>query len=279
MSVPKCSQMPMMYEFNNLPGEIKMNRRIQISAIMCVSVIVIASLGSPFVSEAYAETCVGAGPQICVDFLDAGDPFINDDFIVDFTDPANPDVSLIKGSLYWQVRSRVGPPPNDTPGNIGDITLNPGLPFGDFAVKIAGPTGPGAVDVGSINLVPAGDHYSSLASGSLVSGSVNSAIYGIRVERDSLNNGGVLDITVQGDLSGAVKAWTVPAGATFKVGGTLASCLITIGALGEGGDVGGTIDIERWEGGSGFYVWGRWRRLGSSGLATLSQPYHPERDS
>lgn len=92
-----------------------MKMRIQISAILCASAIVATLLGSSFASEAYAETCVGPGPQICVDFVGAGDPVFPDHFDVDFTDPDNPDVVLKLGSLVWQVRSRVGPPPNDIP--------------------------------------------------------------------------------------------------------------------------------------------------------------------
>lgn len=225
--------------------------------------IVLVSLCAAVLGGAGAEESLGADvcksngdntKRVCVRWSDPGDPILNVDFTVDYDCPGCEDAPaavLLEGSLTWELWSEVIA--TGTPANIGTVTTTDA---DNYTVKLANGLTPGTADVGSINLVPAGDHYSSLASGSLISGSVNAVNYGIRVERDSLNNGGVLDITIQGDLSGTVKAWTVPVGATFKVGGTLSSCLITIGALGVGGDVGGTIDIERWEGGSGFYVWG-----------------------
>lgn len=206
-----------------------MNRRIQISAIMCASAIVITSLGSPFASEAYAETCVGPGPQICVDFLDAGDPLFPNHFDVDFTDPDNPDVVLKLGSLSWQVRSRVGPPPNDTPANIGDITLNPAVNTDDFGVKLANGTGAGAVDVGSIVLDDVGfTGSSSIAAGSKISGDLG----GLTL----VGNGGVLDgLIVLGNLTGPLTVPTVKGESNRISLNVIGDADITIGKIEYGG--------------------------------------------
>ena len=67
-----------------------------------------------------ADTCIsnpGAGPDICVDWDEPGEPVSPEDFTVDFTVEAFPDVEFKSESETWRVWSV----DTDNPGNIGDI--------------------------------------------------------------------------------------------------------------------------------------------------------------
>ena len=181
----------------------------QIKAGRFVSTVV-ALLGGAFIAyEGHAtENCQGPGPQICVDFTDGGNPQFPADFLVNFSDPQNPALTLIKGSLFWQVRSRVSASDN-TPANIGSIKLNPSVDTDNFGVKIANGASAGAANVGSIlldrSVDPAWTGHASLAMGSHITGNLTGDVV---VVQDASGNGGEVEFVVDGNVSGPLRIQT-----------------------------------------------------------------------
>ena len=93
----------------------------------------------------------GLSPYICVD--KDGVPAVHGfHFVRDFSDPANPDITLFTGNLGWKVWSQVSVS-DTTPANIGDILIDASVAGDDFEVAILDDLdGPGAANVGSIIL-------------------------------------------------------------------------------------------------------------------------------
>jgi hypothetical protein len=179
-------------------------------AIFCAFMVVL--LGSPWTSTSLADEVwvynTGSGPDICVEWDPEEDnPVHTIDFLVTFADPPNPDVTLYTGSLWWRVESGNGPTREEQPAtifNIGAITSPGGE---DYAVKIADGEGEtGATDVESIVLTPSGDHHSSIASGSKISGDLTG---NLTVQKDSSNNGGIINLEIGGSLTGDIEAYTI----------------------------------------------------------------------
>ena len=193
-----------------------MNKKVGTTPLILVVGFVVPLLSNPLTPRIYAETCIpnAQGPEICVDFLDAGDPDSPDDFLVVLTDPANPDVKLFKGSLFWQVRSRVSES-NDVPADIGGIKLNPSVSTADFRVKIANGSEPGAVNVKSIDLTGLGwTGGSSIAPGSRISGSLGSTF---TLQENGAGEGGSANgFTIDGDVSWDI---TLPHAAGLTING------------------------------------------------------------
>ncbi|MFH1111175.1 MAG: hypothetical protein V1790_18555 [Planctomycetota bacterium] len=155
--------------------------------------------------KAGPEACgTGGGPTICVriDNL-AVAPTAGVDYVFDFNaDPTGPTVRLLvgqepSGALYaWRVWSKDA---QGAPANIGSIT-SPGEY--NYSVKIANPDeGPGAANLNSASLTPAGDHCSSIASGSRMSGNLAG---NLTLQKTSGWSGGTLSLTIDGDAEGDI---------------------------------------------------------------------------
>lgn len=162
------------------------------------------------------ETCPAnsSGPNICVAF-DGDTPEINQDFTVDYaTDPANPSVTLRAGNLTWNVRSDDG----GSPGNIGDIILDPSSDADNFNVTIASGASAGAVNVGSLALNPGGTWtgYSSIGSASKISGDLTGDM---ELVDNWVGGGSANGFTIEGNATGAI---TLPHGEGFTIAGAFA---------------------------------------------------------
>jgi hypothetical protein len=203
-------------------------------------------LGSPWASTSLADEVwvynTGTGPDICVEWdPEQDDPVHNEDFFVSFADTANPDVALDTGSLDWRVESGNGPLrdlPQATIFNIGAITAPNGQ---DYAVKIADGEGlTGAMDVESIVLTPSGDHHSSVASGSKISGDLTG---NLTVKKDTSNNGGDVYFEIGGLMTGDIEAYTIT---NLQIGESLTGDVdaTTITYLAIGDDMIGDIDVS-----------------------------------
>ncbi len=179
---------------------------------------------------------VSGSPVICVDWDEATGPVHPDDFEVDFTDPASPDIELKTGSLTWQVSSFSGL----TPADIGTITTTGSE---NYVVTIKGSgTNPGANNIATLNFSPAGNHYSSIGSGTKIAGDLTSDL---TVVQDSNGDGGEVSIEIEGDASGNM---TIPVVNSLKVGGNVSSTIDIVAVGPDGivdidGDVTATADI------------------------------------
>ena len=128
-----------------------MNRKsIFLRSCIYAAMAVIALFGGSDVLADNPE-CAGSSPYVCV-FKNGDDPEVDVDFEIDFTDPANPVITLLTGNLGWKVWSQVSVS-DTTPANIGDILIDATLPADVFEMSLMNATGgPGAANVGSILL-------------------------------------------------------------------------------------------------------------------------------
>ncbi len=218
-----------------------MKEQIHMRIVWCIAPLVVAILGNQL-SWAGGETCVtGSQVKVCLQWSQAPDPIEDVDFSVSFADPTCPGLQLKKGDLAWIVSSElVG---TGAPANISSITT----PVADnFVVKIAKVTGAGAANVGSIALQPTGNHYSSVAAGSIIAGDLTG---NLTVLRDSGGTGGEASIaingsvqssstitvpvlkalTIAGDVDGDVNVTTALADGTLSAAGSVgSSCVIDV---------------------------------------------------
>ena len=165
------------------------------------------------------QTCVNNGIPIthrtCVSWSQGSAPVEDIHFRVNYGPPASenaPDVEFIFGdagpAAGWRVWALEACPVNAPcpPLALGAVTVNP-LTADDFDVTIAQPNGqPGATNVASISLVPAGDNFSSLTSASRISGDLNGAL---KVQKDLAGNGGDVQLRVETDVNGPITAATI----------------------------------------------------------------------
>ena len=84
----------------------ELNRKSSLLTIwMYAATALIALFGGSELLAANLECARSSpGPQICV-FKNGTDPdpIPDEDFVIDFTDPLNPDITLMTGSDEWQV--------------------------------------------------------------------------------------------------------------------------------------------------------------------------------
>ncbi len=180
----------------------------QVMKMKCVctaTVAVVVAIWSGSVSHA-DEVCVpnNLGPDICVN-KDGADPVLDVNFTVDYeTDPANPSVTLLTGSLSWNVRSD----DNGNPGNIGNLTIDPSQPADNFGVKIANGENPGAADVESIVLKDADPGWTGYSS--LTGGQITGTLTGdLTVVQDASSTGGRLTFSIGQHAKGTITAGIV----------------------------------------------------------------------
>ena len=115
-------------------------------------VVGIPVLGAAVPCLAGGTDCqTGSTVKVCVVWGQPFDPVHGVDYEVDFTDPSNPDISLLKGDDAWELYAEVVGFPA-VPANIGAITIDPAQDADNFGVKIAKGLEPGAVNVGSMVL-------------------------------------------------------------------------------------------------------------------------------
>jgi hypothetical protein len=161
-------------------------------------IILVASMAglSPSVANGSVPTCVeGTQIKICVEWSQLGSPELNVDFRVLFTDPANPSVELRTGDVGnenhpgWIVYAEKVS--DGSPANIGALTIDPSTSSENFRVRIAKGTGPGAANVGTINLNAASwSGHSSLADGSRIAGDLTGNLTVVRSGASGGEGGG-----------------------------------------------------------------------------------------
>ncbi len=189
----------------------------------CCSVVLLSGV------SAYAggKTCVQDGSsvtEVCLEWSDALNPQPVVDFQVGFTDPLNPEITLITGDLGWIVYSEVVS--TSVPANIGALRLNPAVSTDNFEVTIEKDGGAGAANVGSADLTAVGWTGESSISAGIIDGDFTGDL---RLQRGS--TGGVLSdslsdaFIIRGDLTGTIE---VP---------------VIHGALFIEGDVSGTLEV------------------------------------
>lgn len=158
-------------------------------------------------SSLCADVCVenpAGGPTVCVGWQAPLEPVPALNFNIDYqANPAAPDVELITGA-QWRVYARDASDPSQ-PGDMGAITATQPQ---DYVVSFARPDGsPGAKNVESVYLWPAGSHYSRILDGSHISGDL---VGDLRVK--PLNNvfyGSIEGLTVNGNVDGNISARSI----------------------------------------------------------------------
>ena len=231
-----------------------MQRREMLTFV--VSYAVLGTLVWTTGARAGPEVCAsGGGPTICVRFDNLPDsPIEHIDFRFDVsTDPENPSIELLRGmslqgTLYqWRVWSHAG----EGPGNIGSISAYQAY---DYEVRLLNPAnGAGAANVSDIDLLPAGNHYSSL-TGSGDSSRIAGDLSGIlRTVADSAGFGGGADIFIGGNVSGEIEVQRIDGGSWINIQGDVSGAVnieeIDHGEFVCGEDVSGNIRI-----GSAFWA-------------------------
>ncbi len=193
-----------------------MNNRFFSNALLCIATLA-ETVGLSARTASADLVCVPnpGDPTncICVDWTLQDDPEPLFDFVVDFTDPANPNIELRTGDTTWTVFSEG----EAGTGNIGSLTIDPTVSTADFDVIIQSSTNPGAVNVGGIILsAPSWSGHSSLVGGRILGDLTNSLV----VVEDSSNEGGAVAFEIDGDLSGDA---TIPKVLSMTVGGDVSA--------------------------------------------------------
>ena len=169
-------------------------------SVLCVFAVV--ALGAP---------TVFGNPTITVTWECDGTPVDPDDYHIDSSTPAYPDVELEAECDSWKIKSEDG----ENPGDIGDITAtgasNYGLEITD------GSSGPGARDVKGIDLDPNDAAKYSKITGGSISGKLSGDMF---LQRASGGSGGTLSFTIGGDVDGDM---TIPIVSSLTINGDLKS--------------------------------------------------------
>lgn len=171
----------------------------------CIIAALTAGFSTICVIEAPAQTCVtnpGSGPDICVNWDEQGSPDPFDDFQVNFSDEAFPNIELKRGSLTWRIWSV----DTSNPNNIGDIGVISSPHAQNFAVRISAHSTtevPGARTIKAINLSPTSAPNHSSVSYAWITGDLED---GLIVQRSSGDAGGHVNLFVEGDASGDIYA-------------------------------------------------------------------------
>jgi len=208
-------------------------------------------------------------PQIFVEWGLPGTPQQPNDYEVDYSDSNFPDIELKTGDTTWNVWSRDSV--TGAVSDIGDITAFGEADYGLILADLDGD--PGARDVLSIVLTPAGAHDSGIAAYYLP---IPSRITGDLVGELTLSDAGSIDgayceLTVGGDVSGT---WYSP-GPTYVIieGNVTSTADLTFGYLPESslevyGNVAGPIEVT--EGMEAAYADDAWIWIGGDLSANLT---------
>ena len=207
-----------------------------------------ALLGIVFLGVAH-QACLAAGKtcvqdpsaitEICMEWDLPTNPLEDTHFLLDFTDPANPDIKLITGNLGWAITSV-----NLLTGGrgiVGAVSLDPAQPTDNFAVAFTSGPGGGVLNAGSIDLTAA-----SWTGESNVTGTLGGDLVGdLTVVEAPGGSGGSLSLVIAGRSFGAIVA---PSVSNLFLTEFLGS--INIGRLEVGGELtiinaaSGPIDID-----------------------------------
>jgi hypothetical protein len=185
------------------------------SALYLVSALgMVALTAMPLAAQpgepAHATSSAGITINARFDNL-AVTPEIGNDVVFDvLADPSAPTVRLVRGAntqgtMYewrvWCVDAQ------ENPADIG-IIESPGS-YNYSVTILHADGGPGAADVGTIDLTPAGDHRSSIVAGE-ITGSLSA---GLALVQDSNDGGGEVSLIIGQDVTGDI---TVPLRATCE---------------------------------------------------------------
>jgi hypothetical protein len=144
----------------------------------------------------------GSGPLVCVNWSGPGFPVADTNYVLTATDPNNPDVKLLTGNDGWAVWSQVSRT-DDTPANLGHITIDPTSPTENFSVTLAHGPLHGAANVTSISLVDAGWTGQSNIPNLGITGQLTGDL---TLEADGSGSGGVLSGVYIPVMSGDITA-------------------------------------------------------------------------
>ena len=201
----------------------------------------------------------GNSPSVCVDWNGIDDPELNFDFRFDFTDPANPGVTLLTGDPGWMVWSQLGGV-YIIPGNLGAIKIDPTLPTDNFGVELASPVGqPGAANVGSIVLSAANWTGNSSISGGEIAGNLTGDL---TVVQDGAGAGGEAAFTISGNATGNITIPTIATGARLDILGD-ASGTVQVGEVVGPGITGGVLHVSSVSGTVEAALMKGWLQVGS----------------
>lgn len=213
----------------------------RITQISVTSAIVAAILGfSASPAMAVTSTCVDNGTvEVCAEWSQGLEPQEGVDFKVEFHAGAGADVALLVGDLDWRLWTTLVSGGAAT--DFGNITLDPTISSDDFEVEIDNGANPGAVNVGNINLDDVGFSGFSSIENFEISGDLG----GLTVVQDSGGAGGTVEMTIDGNVSGAV---TFPVSFGFVVKGDLTAALTITDNVADSvrinGDVTSTVTLE-----------------------------------
>ncbi len=155
----------------------------------------------------------GSTKHVCVEWSEQDPPEEDEDFEVNYGCQGcsdAPTVVLMTGDDEWIIYSEVIS--TQVAANIGAMTTSDEE---NYVVKIANGANAGAANVSSMVMTPRGDHYSSIASGSIISGNLTGDL---TLQETSGGSGGVLSLTIGGNAEGDITAATI---STLWIGGNL----------------------------------------------------------
>lgn len=182
-------------------------------------------------------SCVsGTNVRVCVAWSQVSVPEAGVDFRVTYSGGGIPSVVLVSGDIAWEVYAEVIA--TGDPADIASITIDPSSSSENFIVALTNNGEPGAANLGDLDLTAASwSGFASLATGSVIAGDLTGDI----ALASAGGNGGVLELEVQGHVSGDIAAESV---GEFVVGGDLTGRLTVRGDM-DGkvlvsGDLGGT---------------------------------------
>jgi len=166
------------------------HKRSTIRTAAMVLPTIIGLGGHDLLASPVCKSNGAASRRVCFAWGKVSDPVETTDYTVDYNCQGcsdSPAVDLKTGDLGWVVYSEVIS--TGAVANIGALTTTDADNYG---VKIAKGSGAGAANVASMVLTPSGDHYSSVASGSRISGSLSG---NLTVQKTTGGSGGAISLT------------------------------------------------------------------------------------
>jgi hypothetical protein len=158
----------------------------------------------------------GALMRVCVKWEEEDAPAEITDFVIDYdcTDCSSaPEVTLKANTSQWTVWSEnisTGQPLNPIdPADLGDLRVDGTY---DFNLLLSNAGEPGAKNAALIDITPSGDNHGQLVTGSEVEEDVAG---NVNCPADSSNEGGVVNLAIQGSLSGNVSCYQI---ASLEIG-------------------------------------------------------------
>ncbi|TWT42409.1 hypothetical protein RAS1_35410 [Phycisphaerae bacterium RAS1] len=171
------------------------------------------------------SACVdGTGVRACVTWSLQVNPVPNQNFRITFDATGEPNIELRTGDAGWEVYAVevVDGQATNTVVNIASLTIDPSSPSQSFTVSIKKGSGPGAANVGTVNLDAASwTGHSSIGTGSHITGDLTGPL---TIKSDGNGDGGELWLIVNGDVT-SPSAISVPIVKYLRVSGDIAGDL------------------------------------------------------